>query len=159
MRCAVDSSSKLVERTNKVVERPKVTRNIFRSHEPQQQTQPKGMMPTGKQSLLVASDDAPADSAVTIPSEVQVLAAQELVASMHADVANNHFAPNVPPVDPSKTSQAANSDTIVTTVGDSKVHSQSSKRSQPIRRKNFWTIEEDNLLLKFVQKYGHYGFW
>jgi hypothetical protein len=129
------------------------------------------MMPTGKQPLLVASrtdnfigstptsDDAPADSSVTIPSEDQVLVAQELVASMHADVVNNHFVPNVPPVDPSIMSQAANSDAIVTTDDDRKVHSQSSKRSQPIRRKNFWTTEEDNLLLKFVQKYGHYGFW
>lgn len=177
MRCAADHSSKPVERNYKVIERPKIARYLVRSHGPQLQSQPKGMLllPIGKQPLLVAtrrdnfigstptSDDAPADTIVTIPSEGHALAAQESVTPIqHVDnVVTNQLVPNVSPVDPSIASQAANqnSDAIVTTVDDSKVHSQVSKQSQPIRRKNFWTIEEDNLLLKFVQKYGHYGFW
>jgi hypothetical protein len=34
-------------------------------------------------------------------------------------------------------------------------------RAKPVvrKQKQFWTDEEDKLLLNLVQKYGHYGLW
>jgi len=45
------------------------------------------------------------------------------------------------------------------TMSNASLTRQYNRSKLSLRTKNFWTIEEDKMLLKLVQKYGHYGYW
>jgi len=161
MRCAVDHTSGSVDYTCRAIEQA-----ITRLNEPQLQSQAMGpSRPTYWDNFLGSSgvtsaltkNNAPDDSAVRIPFLGHVLAVKEPVAQTHTEIAA--ALSSFPYTGPSKMTQSADSGVIVRMGDDYRVQSQGTKRDQPIRRKNFWTIEEDKMLLKFVQKYGHYGYW